>query len=580
MSESRKIRLVSLFLVLALVFSLSGCGSAESVQQKFDEFTDEFFRNEVSSDILTLHTFLAHPENYGIDDYEISLGHYSDDDEAESYKLLKEYQKKLNGFKYDSLTADQQLTYDILSTFLSDLSNMEGYRLYSDCLSPINGMQSYVPTILAEYTFYDKGDVEDYLEILRQFPAFFEELISFSRKQSEAGFFMQDFETDKVIDQCREFMADPENHYLIASFDERVDAADFLSDDERSELKAQDKELIVNTVVPAYQYLIDELTKLKGTCKNEGGLANFENGAAYYELLVRQVTGSDKTVPEIKELIEGNFDAYMEEFITLFSENPEILNTMFDYTLPSNNYPEILNTLKADSETDFPSMPDRPFTVNFVPASMEKYANPAYYILPPIDNLDDNSIYINSAYMTDSIDDFVTLAHEGFPGHLYQTTYFYSTNPANIRKLLNTSGYVEGWGMYAEMYSYSLAGLDESVQRANELNKAYSFAIYCLTDIGVNYEGWTYDETMNFLSGIGLSEEDSQEIYEAMVAEPAIYLAYYLGYLEFIELRDQAEAALGDKFSLKDFHEFLLKTGPAQFEIVEKYMQRWIETQK
>lgn len=610
MKRKRITRLLAILLTLTMLFSVSGCRSvkvsknyetetteqettkkntgnkkdkdskeAKAEQKKFNEYMDEIFRDEIKLNIMNLHCTLAHPENYGIDDYEISLGSFSKEEDEKSYELLEKYMKELGKFDYDLLTSEQQLTYDILKTYLQDSVKYEDFRLYNNYMSPLNGVQSYLPTLLAEYVFYDKQDVEDYLDILESFPEYFEDLMGFEKEQSEEGFFMPDFEVDKVVDQCQEFIADPENHYMIDSFNTRIEKSDFLTTEDKESYKTANAALIKDTVIPAYQYIIDELPKLKGTCKNEGGLANYKNGKKYYEMLVRASTGSDKSVEEIKEMIEKKYKADLREVLYISMEDYEVLEHMLDCPVDLSDSVKILNDLKSGIKKDFPAAPNKPFTVNYVPSSMEKYTSPAYYILPPIDNLDNNIIYINQSLASEDIEDFVTLAHEGFPGHLYQTTYFYSSKPQNIRKLLSFSGYTEGWGTYSEIYAYSLAGMDDNVQRLNELNKTYTFAVYCLADIGINYEGWTYDETLDFLSGIGFSEEDSKSIYETMVEEPSLYLAYYVGYLEFMELREEAERTLGDDFSLKEFHTFILETGPAQFELIHERLQDWINEQ-
>lgn len=608
-------RFLAFLLTLTLLFSVSGCRSisvskkasdnktteketeettkkspdgkeidknseeAKAEQKKFEEYMDEIFCDEIKLNIMNLHCTLAHPENYGIDDYEITLGGFSEEDDEKSYELTRKYLKELKQFDYDLLTSEQQLTYDIFETYVQESLEYEDFRLYNNYMSPLNGMQSYIPTLLAEYVFYDKQDIEDYLDILESFPSFFEDLMGFEKEQSEAGFFMPDFEVDKIVDQCQEFIANPDTHYMIDSFNTRIEASDFLAAEEKENYKTANLSLIKDTVIPAYQYIIEELPKLKGTCKNEGGLANYKDGKKYYEMLVRNSTGSDKSVEEIKEMIDEKYKSDFREILTLSMKDAESFENMFDCPVDLSDPLKVLEDLRSDISKDFPSAPDKSFTVNYVPASMEKYTSPAYYILPPIDNLDNNVIYINKSLSSGDIEDFVTLAHEGFPGHLYQTTYFYSTNPQNIRKLFSFSGYTEGWGTYAEIYSYSLAGTNKNIQRLNELNKTYTFAIYCLADIGINYEGWTYDDTLDFLSEIGLSEEDSRTIYETMIEEPSLYLAYYVGYLEFMELREEAEKALGDDFSLKEFHTFLLETGPAQFELIHERLQDWINEQ-
>lgn len=572
-------RLTALLLTLSLVFSLSSCSSrkkAEEEQDAFDAFTNEIFISEISENILNLHWTTAFPENFGIENYEVSFGGFSKEFSEESSSEIRRILEELKDFDYELLTEDQKLTYDILKTYTEDSLATEKYRLYYDYLSPTNGVQSYLPTLLAEYKFYRQQDVTDYLDALRLFPDYFQDLMAFEQEQADAGFFMPDFEADKVIDQCRLFMEDPEHHYLIDSFNLRLEETDFLSEENKAAYREENARLIQDTVIPAYEYLVEELENLKGSGVNDGGLYYFEDGRKFYELLVRENTGSDKSVREFKNLITRQMQEdldYLWNAPLLSSDFDDALNCPVDLSDPYY----VLNFLKEGIVTDFPASDELPFEVNYVPSSMEEYTNPAYYILPPIDYLENNVIYINKVHSTDDIEQFATLAHEGFPGHLYQTTYFYGQNPSCIRKLFGFSGYTEGWGTYAEMYSYQLAGITKKMIWLNELNKRYSFSLYCLADIGINYEGWTFEDTWEFL---GIDKDTAREIYELLVEEPALYLAYYGGYLEFMELREKAENTLKDKFDLKEFHTFLLDLGPAQFEIIEDRMDVWLKEQK
>lgn len=572
-------RLTALLLAGSLIFSMASCKpktNPQEIQESFDAFTDEIFASDITENIINLHWTLAFPENFGITDYKMSLGDFSEEYEEESFEELRDMLKRLEGFDRTVLTEEQQLTYDIMKTYGEDTLKTEGFRLYYDYLSPTNGVQSYLPTLLAEYKFYKEQDVSDYLEILGLFPDYFADLISFATEQADAGFFMPDFEADKVIDQCQQFMADPDAHYMIDSFNLRLDETDFLSQEDKAVYREENEDLIKNTVIPAYGYLAEELGKLKGSAENDAGLYYFENGREFYELLVRDSTGSDKSVEEIEDTILNKMQEDMETIWNM-SLDEETFDQMMECPVALEDPYEVLNLLKEGISKDFPVPDELPFEVNYVPASMEEYMNPAYYILPPIDYLENNVIYINNAHSTDDIEQFVTLAHEGFPGHLYQTTYFYGKNPSAIRKLFGFSGYTEGWGTYAEMYAYRLAGIDDDMILLNELNKSYSFALYCLADIGINYEGWTFEDTQSFL---GLDEETCREVYEILVEEPALYLAYYGGYLEFMELREKAEDALGEQFDLKEFHTFLLDIGPAQFEIIEDRLDAWLDAHK
>ena len=572
-------RTIVLLLTLSLIFaSVTGCNSgkkAAKAQERFDAFTNEVFVSDITENILNLHWTLAFPENYGIDDYKISFGSFSKEYEEESYQELRDMLKELKDFDYDLLTEDQKLIYDIMLTYGEDNLKTEKYRLYYDYLSPTNGVQSYLPTLLAEYKFYKKQDVAEYLNTLRLFPDYFKDLMAFEQEQSENGFFMPDFEADKVIDQCQQFMEDPENHYLIDSFNLRLDETDFLTDEEKESYRKENADLVQNTMIPAYGYLVEELAKLKGTGENDAGLCYFKDGREFYELLVRDSTGSDKSVEEFEDLILKKMQSDLETIWELSLED-EDFDRMMECPVDLSDPYAVLNQLKEGLAEDFPASGELPFKVSYVPSSMEEYMNPAYYILPPVDYLENNAIYINNKHSSDDIEQFVTLAHEGFPGHLYQTTYFYGKEPSPIRKLFGFSGYSEGWGTYAEIYAYRLAGLDDKMLQLNELNKTYTLALYCLTDMGINYEGWTLEDTEEFL---GIDKETCREIYEMMVEEPALYLAYYGGYLEFVELREKAMETLGEKFDLKEFHTFLLDMGPAQFEIIEGRMDAWMEGQ-
>ena len=376
-----------------------------------------------------------------------------------------------------------------------------------------------------------------------------------------------------VIDLCQQFRADPENHYMIDSFNLRLDETDFLSEEDKAVYREENEHLIQDVVIPSYGYLAEELGKLKGSGKNDAGLYYFDKGREFYELLVRDSTGSDKSVKEIENMILDKMQRDLETIWNMALDG-DAFDRMMDCPVELDDPYEVLNLLKDGIARDFPVPDGLPFEVNYVPASMEEYMNPAYYTLPPIDYLENNVIYINNTHSTDDIEQFVTLAHEGFPGHLYQTTYFYGRNPSAIRKLFGFSGYSEGWGTYAEVYAYRLAGIDDTMILLNELNKSYSFALYCLADIGINYEGWTFEDTQDFL---GVDEETCREVYEILVEEPALYLAYYGGYLEFVELREKAEETLGEQFDLKEFHTFLLDVGPAQFEIIEDRLDAWLD---
>ena len=221
----------------------------------------------------------------------------------------------------------------------------------------------------------------------------------------------------------------------------------------------------------------------------------------------------------------------------------------------------------------FPEPTDTALEVKYVAEEMEEHLSPAFYMIPAIDNAQENVIYINQAHMGNDLTLFTTLAHEGYPGHLYQTIYYESTDPDPIRSMMDFGGYVEGWATYAEMGSYYLTPLSKEQATLLQKNNSIILGLYALADMGIHYEGWSRMDTVAFFKTYGITDAQTvEDIYELIIGSPGNYLKYYIGYVEFLELKKEWAKETGDEFSQKEFHEAVLGAGPAPFAIVEDYM--------
>ena len=225
-------------------------------------------------------------------------------------------------------------------------------------------------------------------------------------------------------------------------------------------------------------------------------------------------------------------------------------------------------------KNSFPESPNVNLEIKYVPSEMEEYLSPAFYMIPAIDNIESNTIYINQGHSSDDLTLFTTLAHEGYPGHLYQTTYFSSTDPAPIRNLLNFGGYTEGWALYTEMLSYYFTDLPKEQATIYQRNASILLGLYALADIGIHYDGWTLLDTIDFFHKYGISNTDTiQNIYELIIGDPANYLKYYIGYVEFLDLKQYAISEWGDDFSQLRFHRAVLDIGPAPFNLLKEQLR-------
>lgn len=553
----------------------------QEMSEQFDAYMNEIFLDELPLNTVNLHYTLAYPENYGITDYDVCIGRYSLEEMEESYQEIEETRERMLEFDREKLTEEQKITYDIVMDHIDTELSAKDLVLYSEILGPTTGYQAQLPVILAEYTFRTERDIEDYLELLTQMDELFAEIIVFEQKKSEAGLFMSDAVADEIIDQCEEFIADPEHNYMIDVFNDKIEAFEGITEEEREEYRRRNTEAITTDVMDAFGILIDGLTELKGSGTNELGLCYYDDGREYYEYLVRSNTGSAMSVEEMKEETDAYIDRCLMNMLDSMYSYPELEDEIYDYEFPVTDPEEILIDLQEKIKADFPEMPDVNYTIKKVHPSMEEHESPAFYLTTPIDDSENHVIYINDKYLGEdaNMDLYTTLAHEGYPGHLYQDVYTNSCGLAPVRSLFSYSGYAEGWATYVENYAYGLSGLDKELAKFLAWNNAATLGLYAYADMGIHYDGWGREELAAYLSDYGYDEEVADEIFDIIVEEPAVYLRYFVGYLEIIGLRNSMSKKMGDDFTLKDFHQFMMEIGPAPFDIIEAHMDTWIKNQ-
>ncbi len=583
MHQMLRKRILALILFLCLSFSFIGCSlqtKQEKQQGRFDDFMNNLFVQEVQSDSLSLNYSLAEPENYGIQATEATFGEYSVNRMNKDHMLSENHLNYLLSFDYSLLSKEQQLTYDIVKNYLETDLSLGKFDYYYECLGPTTGIQAQLPILLAEYSFHQKSDIDEYLRLLPRIRDYYSDILQYEREKSAHGLFMSDAVAKRIIAQCKAFIADPENNFLITYFNDKISGYTNLSKKDKAAYMAANTEIVLTYVIPAYQMMIDALQELMGSGTNKGGLYYYPEGQDYYECLVKYKTGSDKSMEEIIDLLEAAIDDGIVDITSLTLSDKNIIDKYLDFnSFPITNPEDIMLDLKKDIAKDFPEAQTVNCNIKYVPEALAKYLSPAMYLVPPIDSYKNNNIYINGNDEKTLSMIYTTVAHEGYPGHLYQCVHFRSQNPAPIRSVMNFMGYDEGWATYVEMYSYRFAGIDKNLAEFLKANNIVILCMYARADIGIHYEGWNKKTTMKYVMNFIGDAAISEHIYNTLLEEPAIYLPYAVGYLEIQELRGKAELALGEDFVAKDFHQFLLDIGPAQFGIIDDYMNAWI-TQK
>lgn len=587
-------------LFLFSVIGLFGIWRIRSDAYRFHSFTADLFKSELEQDTLSMHYTLAHPDDWGIRSEPVTLPVYSKEAQTDSLNTLAQNIQFLRDIDCSSLPAAEQTTYNILSDYLQTEYSGQSLSYYHEPLSPSSGVQSQVPILLAEYTFRTKQDVTDYLTLLSQIPDYLSGIIVYEQEKSDAGMFMADYSAQKVIEQCSAIMDKEElerkSHFLIVSFEERLNKlidTGVITDKEKASYISENERILTTMISPAYDRLADSLTLLMGSSSNGGGLCGFPDGRAYYLYLLRKNTGSDKDIDSLKRLLLTQFQSDYEKLSAIYRDNKTLFADIADIewcdALAEENPEEMLARLKQDIAEDFPAFPlsgetDTPLqsaslpscTVKTISPCLAEYTSPAFYLTPPIDDISENSIYINPDNHLSGISLYTTLAHEGYPGHLYQTVFYHlyqNTEQINpIRNLLYFGGYIEGWALYVEMLSYGYAkeAAEDTpsavLYEIERLDKSLQLALYCLLDIAIHYDGAAYEDVAATLRQFGITDEKViRSLYEYIVEEPTTYLKYYIGYLEILELKKEAKETWGSSYSDMKFHTLLLETGPCSF---------------
>ena len=591
--------------VIVLSFPLSGCQQSDSssetgaeintsdtvnqTQQAFEDYVLEEFQDSFDNDLIGLHFTLKDSSAYDIEKPENAFPPLTAEYNEECQTELKKSQEKLASFDRSELTEKQQLLHETLTHYVDQQIKLSEYSQFTNLLSADRGISSQLPVSLSEYAFYSEEDIKDYLSLLTQIPDYFTQALAWEQERAAAGYTMTDFEIQDTVKQIDHFLKKRDNNLLIDTFNSRIEALSFLSEDQKNTYKKNNESLINTVVFPAFTSLKSGLTALESIGSDSGGqgLSSYEGGREYYELLIQSMTLSDRSLSQMTRTLEKRMKTIMKRVQKGYKEDSNVYQILADNSNFTTETPEeMLDRLKTCIEKDYPALPDVSYTVAPIPDALKDNTTAAYYMIPPLDSTESNKIYYNDE-KRESTALFTTLSHEGYPGHLYQTNYFLSTSPCPLYYVMDVTGYKEGWAYYTEIdctqyndYGKYDAKYHDQLVELSRCNDEFGYCISSLIDLYVNGEGYTEEQVGDVLAAYGLDATSAKSFYEYAVEEPGAYLQYYIGYLEILSIRNQAEKKLGDDFSAKEFHTAILNAGPCYYFQLENIIDQWCDSIK
>ncbi len=555
-----------------------------AAEEQFQEMIHNLFYDTVTSSGLTMHSMLTDPEAYGITEYPETLGDYSIQALQDNYAELRDDYEKLLSIDRSALSPELQTDYDILLEYMETEQEGEKFLLYDHPFSAISGVQVELPIVLAEYSFRTPEDAEHYLALLSSIDEYYDQLLKYVQAQKEAGIFLSDQTISDVLDSCQSYLDAPETGMMAETFLSRLDSLTELSQEDREALISRNEEILKNDFTAAYVTLTEGLEDMKGHAESPSGASSLPNGTEYYEYLLKSSTYTSYRNPKaLKDAIAGRMLDELDHAQELMSQDPELIYDLYQFDFSIQDPEDALTDLQTKLLTDFPEVPAYAYEVRTLPEALEPYTSPAFYLSPPIDTQNENFIYINQSSVAARNDIYTVMAHEGYPGHLYQCNYFNTVNHSLLRSLMSFSCYVEGWATYVQYLAYQWDDqIRPELAELLAINESAYLALYALVDYQVNYEGMTVEELGEFLNELFRisNPEAADSLYQIVCEDPANYMKYYVGYLEISEMREKAEEVLGNDFDAKAFHTFLLDFGPAPFSLIWEHFDEWLLSQK
>lgn len=506
------------------------------------------------------------------EDYTIGTFDYSKvtEEDVEPYLAMLD---RLYDIDYESLDESDRVCYDKLVYDLEDTvycMQFTEFPYFVAATNSFTGIQSDIFFVLDVIPFETVEDAENYIEMLESFEDYFGDLCSFEEKRVKKGYALSDDNYEAIAESFDNLVAQEDDCFLYESFEERLDDIDGLKDKKREELIEAHEDAMKTYVFPTFEDCADRMRDLKGNCTNELGLYYYDGGLDYYAMVVRDKSNSELTPEDIIDIFDDEMDALIEMMFTG--------NYSMGYSISVGDVQENLDYLYGEIFEYFPELPKHKYTLREVPEVYAENFSPAAYLAYHVDSFDSNLIITNPSSDDDTLGP--TLAHEGYPGHMYQSIYTRSITDHPYMYLNTPSGYAEGWAFYVELFSTDLFDLTEKDKNAYYIDAMLNVVFMGRIDVGVNYEGWDAQDAADYMNekfGMDLYSADAfQEIVDICVVDPGYPLPYALGYYNTNKIISGIIVDNPD-MDLVDVFELYLGAQTGRFEQIEASVERQLD---
>ena len=516
------------------------------------------------------------------DDYE-SLGVSFDDDDIgwgevmpdhdESVDEVNGILEQLYSIDRESLDTQDRIFYDKI---LSDME-LSAYALqytafdyYESALKALTGPQSEVLFILDVLEFDTVEEAENYILVLRDLDRFYDELCEFEEERASYGYVNSDDVYEEVAESFDNLVLQSEDCFLYDSFRTRLDNIPGLSSSERTRLIEEHDQVMHDIVFPEFEECAERIRALKCGAPSVG-VCSYPGGDAYFAYIFATQTNSGRPVEESIEQLDAYAESVMASMMTVAaSGDSDWMNEYVNHNYSEGDTQDNLDYLYQAVRGDFPAVPAHSYRLMTVPEVFSDSFSPAAFLGYHLDNYDSNIIITNEAQISDTFG--ITCAHEGYPGHMYESLYHRAVCDHPYMYIADSIGYAEGWATYVENYSFRYFS-DSDASIVVGIENQMNVILFARFDLGVNYQGWDAQDCADWygnLMGMSLPASAFTDAYNLLLSDPGYGIKYGLGFINTGMVMSQLHEEFPDMSDL-EIHTAYLNAQAGTFEQILDY---------
>lgn len=550
-----------------------------------------------------LMTQLGMIDNTPADFHSGKLGDYTEAGEQKQLAKLRKARAGLDKCGPEGLEGQELLSYEIVAWFFDDLLRQAEFEHGGYRVNQISGVTVDMPQFLTDtHVIINEKSAKRYVSRVREFGRVLTEVRARVEDDRAAGVVPPDFIIDKAVNGMQAFIeGGAAQNVLVTTLPAKLDKIEGLSDEKKAALIAETTEAVETGVIPGYEAMIVLMRDIRKDATHDAGIWHIPDGDKIYAAALKSNTTTDMGAEEIHALglaEVARIEAEMDAILIAAGHTEGALPARIDALMkdPAENYSnddagrqqmldylaELNTQVMAKAGDYFITLPPQPLEIVRVPEYSQDSSPGGYYNPPALDGSRPGRFYINLKNTADNPRWTLPtlLYHEAAPGHHFQISAAQLiTGVPVIRKFGPFTAYAEGWALYAER----LAATDMGMYDADPLGnlgrlKAEMFrAVRLVVDTGMHAKKWSREDAISYmLAKTSMTEDEVTREIERYVVWPGQATAYKTGQLSILAARARAEAVLGDRFDVKQFHETVLGSGSMPLGILDKVVDDWV----